>query len=173
LFFHFDCGKADEEGDSIMVINCIKKQVPIKAVMWDGTNLEEVMALTGMPGVVQDNYLIFNLEDKAKDHIARIGDYIVREGFDEPLIDRPERFAKFYAIANTYSWALDMLKAGHRVCRKGWNGKGMWLKLHTPNYDVVEYALLPWIGMKTADDCFVPWLCSQTDALAEDWELVE
>ncbi len=28
---------------------------------------------------------------------------------------------------------------------------------------------LPWIGMKTADDCFVPWLASQTDMLAEDW----
>lgn len=33
-------------------------------------------------------------------------------------------------------------------------------------------ALLPWIGMKTADDCFVPWLASQTDMLAEDWEIV-
>lgn len=33
--------------------------------------------------------------------------------------------------------------------------------------------LLPWIGMKTADDCFVPWLASQTDILAEDWGLVD
>ncbi len=32
--------------------------------------------------------------------------------------------------------------------------------------------LLPWIGMKTADDGFVPWLASQTDILAEDWEIV-
>ena len=32
---------------------------------------------------------------------------------------------------------------------------------------------LPWIGMKTADDTFVPWLASQTDMLAEDWEVVE
>ena len=30
-----------------------------------------------------------------------------------------------------------------------------------------------WIGMKTADDTFVPWLASQTDMLAEDWEVVE
>lgn len=34
------------------------------------------------------------------------------------------------------------------------------------------YSLAPWIGMKTADDCFVPWLASQTDLLAEDWEIV-
>ena len=32
---------------------------------------------------------------------------------------------------------------------------------------------LPWIGMKTADDKFVPWLASQTDILAEDWEVLE
>lgn len=31
---------------------------------------------------------------------------------------------------------------------------------------------LPWIGMKTADDGFVPWLASQTDVLAEDWGVV-
>lgn len=32
--------------------------------------------------------------------------------------------------------------------------------------------LLPWIGMKTADDAFVPWLPSATDLFAEDWEVV-
>ena len=31
---------------------------------------------------------------------------------------------------------------------------------------------LPWIGMKTADDKFCPWLASQTDMLADDWEIV-
>jgi len=36
-----------------------------------------------------------------------------------------------------------------------------------------EYVLQPWIGMKTADDGFVPWLASQTDLLAEDWTKVE
>ncbi|MNJ71027.1 hypothetical protein D3C76_1571760 [compost metagenome] len=32
--------------------------------------------------------------------------------------------------------------------------------------------LSPWIGMKTADNKFVPWLASQTDVLAEDWVVV-
>lgn len=35
-----------------------------------------------------------------------------------------------------------------------------------------EGTLLPWIGMKTADNGFVPWLASQTDILAHDWEEV-
>lgn len=31
------------------------------------------------------------------------------------------------------------------------------------------YTLLPFIGMKTANNEFVPWLASQSDLLAEDW----
>ena len=71
--------------------------------------------------------------------------------------------------------AVAVLKRGGRVARSGWNGKGMWLKLVAFRADEVPppmltgLRLLPWVGMKTADDGFVPWLCSQTDLLAEDW----
>jgi len=81
----------------------------------------------------------------------------------------------------TFSAALASLQfAGKRIARQGWNGKGMWLKLvKTEDYHVTQRVntpsveLLPWIGMKTADDKFVPWLASQTDILAEDWVIVE
>lgn len=88
----------------------------------------------------------------------------------------------------TFGMAIEALKAGKKVSRAGWNGKGMWLGLVTPKDDErapgkIDYAIfglagavgpcLPWIGMRTADDKFVPWLASQTDMLAEDWELVE
>ena len=33
--------------------------------------------------------------------------------------------------------------------------------------------VLPFIAMKTADDKIVPWLCSQTDMLANDWQVVD
>jgi hypothetical protein len=78
--------------------------------------------------------------------------------------------------------ALALLKEGARVARLGWNGKGMWLRLVNPYLDthfqvtetpIAEGTLLPWIGMKTADNGFVPWLASQTDVLAEDWVIVE
>lgn len=75
--------------------------------------------------------------------------------------------------------AIKYLKRGIRVARKGWNGKGMWLTLiPSCNYnpsDVHSLGLekLPWIGMKTADNKFVPWLASQTDMLAEDWMFYE
>ena len=74
--------------------------------------------------------------------------------------------------------AIAALKKGERVARAGWNGKGMWLRLieqYQVGYDphILGRKLLPWIGMKTADDGFVPWLASQADMLSEDWELVE
>ena len=76
--------------------------------------------------------------------------------------------------------AVYALKQGKKVARNGWNGKGMWLSLvKTGHYDVGQKTvgdiaeLLPWIGMKTADNKFVPWLASQTDVLAEDWVVLQ
>lgn len=79
-----------------------------------------------------------------------------------------------------FGQALELMKTGHRVARAGWNGKGMWLALvsyadYNPVSDAIPAGLekLPWIGMKTADNCFVPWLASQTDMLAEDWMVAD
>lgn len=78
--------------------------------------------------------------------------------------------------------AIEALKKGKRVARSGWNGKNMFLLLIDPyindQYTVHEKpymvgTLQPYIAMKTADNGLVPWLASQTDMLAEDWELVE
>lgn len=77
-----------------------------------------------------------------------------------------------------FSDALNMLKQGQKICRFGWNGKGMWLILtkiytHTPiEQGGSNLNYVPFITMKTADDCFVPWSASQTDILAEDWMVV-
>ena len=80
----------------------------------------------------------------------------------------------------SFGKALEVLKEGKKVARKGWNGKGMWLVLVTEWTVDAKYACavnglfpLKFIAMKTADDCFVPWLASQTDMLAEDWCIVE
>ena len=76
--------------------------------------------------------------------------------------------------------AIKYLKRGLKVCRQGWNGKGMYLA-HVNSYQYKvdgevhkdSLFLSPWIGMKTADGKFVPWLASQTDMLAEDWMFVD
>lgn len=85
----------------------------------------------------------------------------------------------------SFSVALDYLKQGKKVARKGWNGKGMFLFLA----DDIEFSTAadlssvqdlegeltcPSIVLKTADDKFVVgWLASQTDMLADDWNIVE
>jgi len=82
--------------------------------------------------------------------------------------------------------AIECLKAGKRVAREGWNGKGMFLFLVPGStFEVNRAPLLgiypagtkinyqPHIDMKTAQDTVVPWLASQSDVLAEDWEIVE
>lgn len=89
----------------------------------------------------------------------------------------------------TFGDALVALKAGRRVAREGWNGKGMWLSLSGPGVRDVpaggfwsvnnaDHArsqggtakVLPCITMKTATgEILMGWLASQTDMLAEDW----
>lgn len=66
--------------------------------------------------------------------------------------------------------AIAALKVGQKVSRLGWNGKGMWLNLQVP--DEHSKMSLPYIYMFTADKKQVPWLASQTDVLAEDWNIL-
>jgi hypothetical protein len=71
--------------------------------------------------------------------------------------------------ALSFGHALEALKAGQRVARSGWNGKGMWLALQVP--DAQSKMSLPYIYMRTVQGDLVPWLASQTDMLADDWQI--
>ena len=85
-----------------------------------------------------------------------------------------------------FSKALDLIKLGNKVQRAGWNGKGMFIflvpgsefKVNRPPLlgiypEGTEINYHAHVDMKTADGQIVPWLCSQTDMLAEDWQVVE
>jgi hypothetical protein len=82
-----------------------------------------------------------------------------------------EKFIEAFAVfaVSDFGSAIKALKAGFKVCRRGWNGRGMWLALQVP--DEHSKMTAPYIYMSTADGKLVPWLASQTDVLAEDWEL--
>ncbi len=88
--------------------------------------------------------------------------------------------------------AIRAIKAGLKVQRQGWNGKGMFVsqspgsvalpaeKFWNPHNRAFAEAnggtadVLPCITMKTADDkILMGWLASQTDMLADDWQLAE
>jgi len=84
-----------------------------------------------------------------------------------------------------FGQALEAMKLGSKVCRVGWNGKNMFLFLvpgsrfivnrppllgiYPPGTEITYHAH---VDMKTAQGDVVPWLCSQTDMLAEDWQII-
>lgn len=99
-----------------------------------------------------------------------------------------ETFEKSYRTSceMNFGHALFCLKNGKKVSRTGWNGKGMFVFLVNGSKFLVNRAPLlgiypegteinyhAHVDMKTADGQIVPWLCSQTDMLAEDWGIVE
>jgi hypothetical protein len=89
---------------------------------------------------------------------------------------------------NGIGWAVKQMQDGERVRRSGWNGKGMWLVLVPGSTGLTvdadrplakagfavgtKFNYLPHVDMWTAQGDLVPWLCSQTDLLAVDWETV-
>ena len=96
-----------------------------------------------------------------------------------------------------FGQALEHIKMGYRVARKGWNGKKMcifltkgsdvkFVDLKQHNQDALVCArseelnensvihISDHIDMIAADGSIViGWLASQTDMLAEDWEIVQ
>lgn len=75
----------------------------------------------------------------------------------------------------TLGGALISLKAGKFVAREGWNAHH-YLGLQTPDAQSANTA--PYIYMIVGTDANdmkgarVPWVCSQSDMLAEDWHEV-
>ena len=76
--------------------------------------------------------------------------------------------------------ALEALKEGKKAKSKGWNGKGIFLELQVPDEHskmTHPYIYIDTSGLQTdnpyAPKNRVPWLASQTDMLAEDWEVVK
>lgn len=72
--------------------------------------------------------------------------------------------------------AINGLKKGKRMARKGWNGKGIFIELQVPDVNskmTHPYIYINTTGLQTdnpdAPKSLVPWLASQTDMLAEDW----
>lgn len=90
--------------------------------------------------------------------------------------------------------ALQALKDGFKVQREGWNGKGMFLvkaggytvpldKLREGTHFTNEFLeaegctelnIVPHIDMWSAQKTYITgWLASQTDLMADDWQIAE
>lgn len=82
-------------------------------------------------------------------------------------------YGKDRAVHLAYPAALEKAKNGWVIAREGWNGKYQYVFLATSGtFDAKDFTvgtLQPFLVMRTAQGTYVPWLCSQTDALADDW----
>jgi hypothetical protein len=88
-------------------------------------------------------------------------------------------------IMMNFGKAIEALKEGKKVARKGWNGVGMFVYyVKEASYpammdiikgqfenDLVPYR--PYLALKTAQNDIATWSPSTSDVLAEDWEIVE
>jgi hypothetical protein len=72
-------------------------------------------------------------------------------------------------MGHDFGCALKALHAGRKVRRVGWNGKGMFIGLKEPKQ--ARDMNLPYLYIQPVTDKYVPWTPSQTDILANDWEL--
>ena len=103
----------------------------------------------------------------------------------EDALYRINAWRDAYIPPGSFGWALEQLKAGKRVARKGWNGKGMWLmkiqgsndiaKLHGYGFGEVlgEPTFADTVIIRTPGHMLVAWNASQQDMLADDWVVVE
>ena len=79
--------------------------------------------------------------------------------------------------------AIQLLKVGQRVQRKGWNGKNQYIELATNisyknanneivnvEHDAIGNKAIAFVGTSGVQ---LGWLASQADMLAEDWKIVE
>lgn len=70
----------------------------------------------------------------------------------------------------TFGTALDLLRGGAKIQRAGWNGKGMWLGLQTP--DANSKMGHPYIYMSDVNGILFPWNPNNLDLLSDDWQTV-
>ena len=112
---------------------------------------------------------------------------VIYEGGYESWIPK-EVFENAYRGTSgmNFGLAIEAMKKGKKVARFGWNGTGMFLflvqgstfKVNRPPLlgiypEGTEINYCPHVDMKTADGKIVPWLASQTDILADDWQILE
>lgn len=84
-------------------------------------------------------------------------------------------------VIGSFGWAIERLKAGERLTRRGWNGKRQYIELAScisyrnprgqvinVNHDAIGSNVIAFVGTSGTQ---IGWLASQSDMLAEDWEL--
>jgi hypothetical protein len=120
------------------------------------------------------------------------GDYIIKGVNGEFYPCKPDIFEKTYETVSdkmTFGQALSEVKAGKKIARSGWNGKGMFVVYQKayPNgipcnkqtaeaWGMSEGDLFrcePYLQIKMVNESHSMWVPSINDVLAEDWILID
>lgn len=115
------------------------------------------------------------------------GNWVDQLLFRKPEVRIIEEGANISKLLDmNFGEALEALKAGKRVQRKGWNGKGMFIYLVPENkYPAQtgaakaffgENALVPYnayFAIKNVNETVSTWVPSVNDCLADDWSVID
>lgn len=118
------------------------------------------------------------------------GYYVVYEDGYESWSPK-DAFEKAYRVCDemTFGLAIEAVKKGQKIARKGWNGKGMFVayqkgypqgipcnKQTAEAWGLIEGDLFicnPYLQIKQVDGSHSMWVPSVGDILAEDWIIME
>lgn len=192
-----------------------KKPVVIEAIQLKVDNFDAVcdfMGGTPVPkinpdfgvdehGNTNEPYLGVYIETLEGKMLANYGDYIIKGVNGEFYPCKPDIFEKTYDEADSPTSmglgdAIEVLKQGGAIRRKGWNGKGLFVVKQIPAHITEEIIPKMQSLPQSAKDIIMSrenkvidytsqmliinpdgradsWVPSVSDVFAEDWEIVE
>jgi len=188
-----------------------KKPIVIDAIQWNGKNIVEIADFAKdsikfneiRQGDAENKIPAqYDLSIKTLEGImqASIGDYIIKGINGEFYACKPEIFEKTYEKADNSSMmnfgnAIEALKQGSVIRRKGWNGKNIYVFKQVPAH--IDSEIIPKMqslpvsaknlilstkgSIDYTSQCLIynketgradSWVPSISDVFAEDWEIV-
>lgn len=193
-----------------------KKPVVIEAIQLKVDNFDEICEFMGETPVPKHNpdygidehgntnnpYLGVYIETLEGKMLANCGDYIIKGVIGEFYPCKPDIFEKTYDIVEDesdsmcFGDAIEVLKQGGAIRRKGWNGKGLFVIKQVPAH--IDCNVIPKMQSlpQSAKDlimkgkgfidytsqCLIynentgradSWVPSISDVFSNDWEIVK
>lgn len=188
-----------------------KKPIVIDAIQWNGKNMVEIADFAKdsiefneiRQGDAENKIPAqYDLSIKTLEGImqASIGDYIIKGINGEFYACKPEIFEKTYEKADNslmmnFGNAIEALKQGNVIRRRGWNGKNIYVFKQVPAH--IDGEIVPKMqslpvsaknlilstkgSIDYTNQCLIynketgradSWVPSISDVFAEDWEIV-
>lgn len=181
-----------------------REKAIFEAIKWDGKNFSEYPTWlkksldAGNVKIFEDIISISNIDGG---YIAFPGDYIIFN-YGAIYVRHPDVFEKYFETVEinkeflNFGEAIEVLKQGGAVRRKGWNGKGLFVIKQVPSH--IDSDIIPKMQSlpQSAKDlilegkgfidytsqCLIynentgradSWVPSISDVFAEDWEIVK